>query len=175
MPSPLKKSYAAGLGSADGGGAPATVGHHYGFGSTHEQYKLMVYGTRERGRKRDGPFNHRTGKGWVKAHKGHYHDALVCKRHRVRLLLVESTGALGPGTRDALWTLRQRTTARGSTDRTKYGKACSSPKSYYVHHSQQIAKAAVVFDAYAIRKAAVSLKQRVCFAAHAAPARVGTA
>ena len=47
--------------------------------------------------------------------------------------------------------------------------------SYYVHHSQQIAKAAVVFDAYAIRKAAVSLKQRVCFAAHAAPARDGSA
>ena len=53
----------------------------------------------------------------------------------------------------------------GSTDRTKYGSARSSPKSYYVHHSQQIAKAAVVFDAYAIRKAAVSLKQRLCFAA----------
>ena len=47
--------------------------------------------------------------------------------------------------------LAERAKGRGAIDRTKYGSTCSSPKSFYTHHSQQISKAAVVFDAMAIR------------------------
>ena len=52
------------------------------------------------------------------------------------------------------------------------GSTRSSPKSFYTHHSQQISKAAVVFDAMAIRKQIISLRQRLCvnMAAQAAPA-----
>ena len=35
---------------------------------------------------------------------------------------------------------------------------------------QQISKAAVLYDAMAIRKQLLSLRQRLCMAAHAAPA-----
>ena len=47
-----------------------------------------------------------------------------------------------------------------------------SPKQYYTHHMQQISKAAVVYDAMAIRKQLLGLRQRLCVnvAAHAAPA-----
>ena len=170
VPTPLTKGYAAGRGSADGGGAPASVGHLYGFGSTLEKYKRLVNGVRERGRQREGPFNHSTGRGWVKAHKGQYHDAIVVKRLRVWLMLVEAFGGLGPDTRAAVWALSERAKGRNAVDRTKYGQARASPRSYYVHHTQQIAKAAVLFDAAAIRKAALTTRQRVCFAANAAPA-----
>ena len=39
---------------------------------------------------------------------------------------------------------------------------------FYVHHSQMLAKAAVMYDAKAIRKQITCLKQRVCTAADAA-------
>ena len=38
----------------------------------------------------------------------------------------------------------------------------------YVHHTQQITKAAVMYDAAAIRKAIVSERQKLCMAAEAA-------
>ena len=56
---------------------------------------------------------------------------------------------------------------RGATDRTIYGRTRISTKSFYVHHSQMLAKAAVMSDAKAIRKQITCLKQRVCTAADA--------
>ena len=64
---------------------------------------------------------------------------------------------------------------RGAVDRTRYGTTRVSTRSHYVHHMQQIVKAAVEHDAMAIRKQIISLKQRVCAnAAHAAPASDGS-
>ena len=40
----------------------------------------------------------------------------------------------------------------GATDRTTYGGTRISTKSFYVHHSQMLSKAAVMHDAKAIRK-----------------------
>ena len=61
-------------------------------------------------------------------------------------------------------------------DRTRYGSTRISPKSYFVHHTQRITKAAVMFDAKAILKQVVVLKQR-CLrtgtATHAATAGGG--
>ena len=43
-----------------------------------------------------------------------------------------------------------------------------STKSFYVHHSQMLSKAAVMHDAKAILKQVTCLKQRACIAANAA-------
>ena len=72
------------------------TGHKYAFGSTEEKYRVLTLGCKERGRQRDGPLNHATGKGWVKGVKGHYHDALYVKRSRVVVWLVEATGGVCP-------------------------------------------------------------------------------
>ena len=72
VPTPLKKKHAAGVGSRAHGGCPATVGHLYGFGSTEEEYTLLVRGTSQRGRRAEGPFKHSTGKGYVEAKPGQY-------------------------------------------------------------------------------------------------------
>ena len=172
VPSALIASYCAGKGSQEGGGAPASVGHKYGFGSTEEEYDAMCYGCRERGRQRDGPLDHDTGKGWVKGKKGHYDDAIVRKRTRLCVMLVENTGGITLRGRRQLGVLSERAKGRGATDRTKYGSTRGSPTSYYVHHTQQISKAAVLYDAMAIRKQILSLRQRLCTnsAAQAAPA-----
>ena len=58
----------------------------------------MILGCAERGRKSDGPFNHKTGRGWVKAQRGHYFDALR-KRSRVIPVIIETTGGISPHTR----------------------------------------------------------------------------
>ena len=72
----------------------------------------------------------------------------------------------------SLGVLAERAKGRGATDRTKYGSTRGSPKSYYVHHTQQISKAAVLYDAMAIRKQILSLRQGLCTntAAQADPA-----
>ena len=45
----------------------------------------------------------------------------------------------------------QRARAKGGTDRTKYGSSHASTRSFYVHHMQQVSKAAVMYDARATR------------------------
>ena len=67
VPTPLKQKHAAGVGTRAHGGVAATVGHLYGFGSTEEDYTLLVHGCGQRGRRADGPFKHDTGKGFVEA------------------------------------------------------------------------------------------------------------
>ena len=38
------------------------------------------------------PFSHKTGHGYVKAHRGFYHDAIFVKRNNFNLLLHETFG-----------------------------------------------------------------------------------
>ena len=112
----------------------------------------------------------------MKGVAGHYHDAIVAKRTRVCAMLVEALGGIGQRGRAQLRRLAERAKGRGATDRTKYGSTRSSPKDYYVHHTQQLSKAAVMYDAMAIRKQITSLRQRLCTtAAHAVPADGGQA
>ena len=76
--------------------------------------------------------------------------------------------------RAQLRALEDRTKGTNGTDWTKYGSARNSPHTYYVHHTQQMSKAAVMYDAMAIRKQIIGLRQRLCTtAAHAAPAGDG--
>ena len=56
--------------------------------------------------------------------------------------------------------LMRRSTGKHATDRTVYGTTRVSTKSFYTHHTQQMSKAAVMYDAKAIRKQVTYLKQR---------------
>ena len=111
-----------------------------------------MYGLRQRGSPRDKPFSHKTGKGYVAPHKGHYHGALYVKKLRVVMLLVEALGGIAPPARAHIAKLARRSEGKGATDRTTYGETRISTKSFYVHHSQMLSKAAVMHDAKAIRK-----------------------
>ena len=75
-----------------GGGAVASVGHRFGFGNTEEEYRVLILGCKEQGRKHQGPLDHTTGKGWVKQRDGCYKDALLNKKNEVQVILHETLG-----------------------------------------------------------------------------------
>ena len=50
----------------------------------------------------------------------------------------------------------------GPQHRTRYGSVRMSPKSYFVHHTQQLSKAAVVGEGASIRRRIDVLKQKAC-------------
>ena len=141
------------------------MGHLYGFGSTEEPYRLLTLGCRARGSPHEPPFNHSTGRGFVKVHKGHYDDALKNKRSKVVLALVEAFGGVNRTLGGYAHSLGKRAHGRGATDRTKYGGVRASPRVFRVHHLQQVSKAAVVYDARAILKQVIGTKQRALDAA----------
>ena len=165
--SALCKKFSCGYGSASHGGAPASVGWKVGFGSTEEEERVRILGCQERGLPRQGPMDHASGKGWVAAKKGAYHDALTKKRSRVVPAVVESTGGQCPALRAQMRRLEGRAKGAGASDRTNYGRTRASARSYLVHHTQRISLAAVMYDAIAIRKRMLSKKQD--HAARAAP------
>ena len=57
--------------------------------------------------------------------------------------LVEATGGVCPHACAHGRRLAERARAKGGTDRTEYGRSRGSTRSFYVHHMQQISKAAV--------------------------------
>eukprot|EP00962_Isochrysis_galbana_P038066 scaffold13448_cov109-Isochrysis_galbana.AAC.5 len=63
---------------------------------------------------------------------------------------------------DELGRLARRSKGPGAVDRTRYGLHRTCPQCFVVHHMQRLSKAAVVFDAKAIKKGAISLKQLAC-------------
>ena len=82
-----------------GGGTVRYVGHRVAFGSTEEEYRLMVLGCRRRGRPQDKPFDPETGRGFAQAVEGQMHDALKNKRSNVVTFIVESTAAINQSRR----------------------------------------------------------------------------
>lgn len=108
-----------------------------------------------------GPFQHATGVGWVARKEGQYADALA-RKTKVCLVLVESLGGIYYSTKAQLYKLSKRATGPSAVDRTRYGRAAASPRSFMQHHSQRISRAAVMGDAAAICKKVVALKQQVC-------------
>ena len=80
-----------GIGNASSGGTPASVGHSYAFGNTEEKARRLNMGCKARGQPSQ-PFSHKTGHGYVKAHRGFYHDAIFVKRNNFNLLLHETFG-----------------------------------------------------------------------------------
>ena len=56
--------------------------------------------------------------------------------------------------------LHGRSKGKGAVNRTRYGRTRISTKSFFIHHTQQMAKAAVMYDARAILKRVSVLKQQ---------------
>ena len=76
---PLLKTSSTGVGNASSGGTPASVGHSYAFGNTEEKARRLNMGCKEARGQPSQPFSHKTGHGYVKAHRGFYHDAIFVK------------------------------------------------------------------------------------------------
>ena len=157
VPSPLTTAYSIGTGKD-----PPTVGNRIAFGSTEEKYRLMTLGCQARGRADDPPFDATTGHGRVEAVKGHYHDALVVKRNKVVVWLVEASGGIAPQPLARLHRNSRLAASRGARDRTKYGLSRASPRSYLTHHIQRIAFAAVRANAKHARWMISCFKTSVC-------------
>ena len=134
----------------------------YGFGNTEEDFRVQVYGTPRIGRKRDGPFDHSTGRGWVRRRRGSYFDAIHNKRSRVTLILCESTGAVSPRTLSYVYYCSRRARGKHARDGTKYGRSRMSTRSFYTHHTQRLSFAAAVGDVMGISKEIRHTKQRLC-------------
>ena len=117
---PAKKSVNLGGGTHDGGGKPSTAaGNLVAFGCMEELLLYEIVGARERGRQADGPFDHSTGTGWVKAHDGYYCDALHVKKNTVVALIAETFGGVTPTVVALLRRLDKMKNATG-TDGTAY-------------------------------------------------------
>ena len=159
VPSSIKKGRSEGEGTKKGGGKPASVGHLYGFGNTEEFYRVSILGCRERGRKRDGPFNHETGHGWVQAVKGSYYDAIVTKRLRVIPMIVEAQGGVTRHALAHMSHLARRAKGRRSRDSTTYGTSRTSTRCFFVHHLQRLSVAATRGHAAATLKSIGAGKQ----------------
>ena len=76
-------------------------------------------------------------------------------------VIIEATGGITPHTRAHMRYLARRSRGKGATDRTRYGTTRISTKSFYTHHGQILAKAAVVYDALAINKQVMSQRQKL--------------
>ena len=162
VPSPMgKSSHQKGVGSKKNGGTYASVGHRYAFGNTHERYRMLILGTRRRGRKRDGPLNHKTGRGWVRYRTGAYEDGMQ-KGARVTVLLTESTGAVSFDALKYVAYLSRRARGRKSRDSTSYGRSNTSATHFYTHHVQRLSMAAAIGDVKAIHENLTGLKQLAC-------------
>jgi hypothetical protein len=145
---PTKKSVNLGGGTRDGGGKPSTAaGNLVAFGCTEEQLLYEIVGARERGRQADGPFDHSTGTGWVKAHDGYYCDALHVKKNTVVALIAETFGGVTPTVVALLRRLDKMKNATG-TDGTAYG--VHSTHEFFGHHAAAISIAIVSGEAEAI-------------------------
>ena len=106
---------------------------------TEERLRLENLGCTERGHPCQGPLNHRTGRGWVRARRGLYDDALYVKRHVVDLVLHETIGGGFSPPAVAKINRLSRSAASG-IDRTRYTSR-RRDISYKSHHTQRISLA----------------------------------
>ena len=165
---PNKKTAPKGRGSRKKGGAPAAVGHKYAFGNTEEQFRLQILGCKARGRTRDGPLDHTTGRGWVQAQEGDYYDAQWVKGSRVIPMIFETYGGIAPHSLAYVKHLARRAKGKGARDSTKYGTSRTATRSFFVHHTQRMAMAAQIETLRAMRK---RINGDKCDALHACRAR----
>ena len=147
--SPLRAKHEAGRGSATNGGTPANVGHLFGFGNTEERLRWENYGCAGRGHPSQGFFDHSTGRGWVKKHKGCYHDGVYIKKNELDLVVHETIGGgFSPPAVSRMCRLARA--AREGTDRTRY--TSRGKISYKAHHTQRVSLAIVKADSHGILK-----------------------
>ena len=121
--SPFTPSPELGTGTRAGGGSVSTAGgHRRGFGGCEELLHVKIFGTKQRGRPGDDPFDHITTTGYVRARDGAYSDG-IAKGHQVLALISESLGGIAPDARKLLIALDKLASTDGHRDGTKYGLA----------------------------------------------------
>ena len=109
-----------------------------------------MLGTRQRGRRCDGKFDHSTGTGFVPAHKGDYCDAIDKRKALVRLLVHEAGGGLAPYAAKYLRFLsrRARTNKHDATD-----YQCSySARAFVPFYAQRLSATSAMNAAQGIHK-----------------------
>ena len=121
----------------------------YPFGNTEEELRLENLGAAERGHPTDTPFDHTTGKGYVKHKKGIYYDALFIKKNKLEMLIHETSGGFSPPCVARIKRFGRK--ARTSGDRTHYPTRRSRHQLSYVQfHTQRISSAIVKGEAEGI-------------------------
>jgi glycerol-3-phosphate dehydrogenase (NAD+) len=150
--SSLTKTRSVGRGTRKYGGCPASAGHVFAFGNTEEALRVRILGCRKRGRAGGDPFDHSTGKGYVRAKKGDYYDALFVKGGTVIPLIVETFGGVTAHARRAIKLLVKRAEVK-KRDGTVYGTSRTSTKDFYTHHLHRIGLAAVLGAVKGVRRA----------------------
>ena len=103
----------------------------------------------------EGPFSHTTGAGCVRPRQGCYHDAIVVKRHKLRLLIADPHGGVTRPTNMWLRSLGKR--ARVGRDATVYG--AHSPRSFATHPGACMSYACVRGEADAFQKGLSALER----------------
>ena len=127
------------------------MGHLYGCGNTEERLRLENLGCAARGHPSLGYFDHSTGRGWVRARRGCYHDGIFNKRNTVDVILHETIGGgFSPPGVSRICSLSRK--AASGTDRTRYTsrRPISCPISYKKHHTQRLSLNVVKGDAAGI-------------------------
>jgi hypothetical protein len=109
----------------------------------------------------DRPFDHTTKVGSVKERTGDYDDALRNKKALVIPMILEAFGGISPHSLHFIRRLALRAKGARARDSTVYGGSSTSAKSFFVHHTQQLAAAAQVGDAKGIRKKITEMKMRL--------------
>ena len=136
--------------------APPQCGNIFGFGNTEDSYRIMIYGSAQRGRPEDGAHHPDSGQGYVPERRGHYHDALT-RGKKVIALIAEVFGGLSPHPTRLLRQLSRVAAKHTTRDSTKYTKCA---RSYRKFHGQRISHAIVMTDALNIHDGILKLKKR---------------
>ena len=76
-------------------GPPPPAGPYAAEGNTEESYRIMIYGTKQRGLPSDDLHDPDSGVGFVRERRGHYDDALK-RGKKVIALIAEVFGGLSP-------------------------------------------------------------------------------
>ena len=125
------------------GGTTTNNGARFLNGNNEERLKMSVLGTRQRGLPTEPPFNHTTGRGYLKATpkpglKGaaDYADAIINRKARVHLLAHETSGAFSAYAARRLRRLGRVARALG-IDGTDYA-ASYTAASFVSYYAQRI-------------------------------------
>ena len=129
--------------------------------------QFTLFGCKARGSSSDKAFNHTSGEGWVKAHEGHYQDAIHVKKNSVFAFIADDFGGVTRASDNILRYLAKRASV-GPRDGTRYGEYSTSD--FYCHHSAAVSLAVVVSVAKAIEKGiGARTRKRVAAPTHATP------
>ena len=125
-------------------------GGEYAFGNTEERLKWIVLGTRERGVRAMGQFDHTNGAGHVARHLGDYRDAILNRKAVVHLLVHENLGGMSPYAARRLRRL-SRAAAESGFDGTDYTRSFTA-RSFVPHYGQRMSATCVMNGAEGIMK-----------------------